>query len=234
MVMSSRLAACLIFWVMASSARLGRVLPLGWLWQRTRDVALCSSAFFRMTRGSATVPVMPPSLMISIWITLLPRLRNTTANTSCCRYSRCARRKWAISALLVTRMALLSDVLLRMPSSSAAAILMALTSPIPFTFLFTSSLTLKLVSFRRSFPTLSSNSCATCTAERSRVPALMRMASSSESLRVSAPLSSNFLRGWSSSAHCLIENLRIQKIITKSNYNFLTLYLSSPHIPHSL
>ena len=67
-VMSNNFAASFNFFVSSSSARLGCRLPEGWLWQRMMLTASSSMAFFKMIRGSATVPVIPPSLMISKWL----------------------------------------------------------------------------------------------------------------------------------------------------------------------
>ncbi len=117
-------------------ALLGRRLPEGWLWQRIRLTASSSSAFFRMIRGSATVPVIPPELTISKCMILLARFRKTTAKISCGRSLNLACRYLATDELLVTSgLSRFSVASRRRPSSRAAAILMALAIPIPLIFI---------------------------------------------------------------------------------------------------
>lgn len=52
--------------VNSSSARLGRMLPDGWLWQRTIPVAQTEMAFFSIKRISAAVSDIPPWLILCL------------------------------------------------------------------------------------------------------------------------------------------------------------------------
>ena len=54
----------------AISASLGATLPEGWLWHSIIAVALFSRAILKMRFGSADVPLMPPSLIFTSFITL--------------------------------------------------------------------------------------------------------------------------------------------------------------------
>ena len=203
-LISKNFAACFILLVSSSSARLGFKLPEGWLWQRIRLTAFFSSAFFRINLGSATVPVIPPWLTISKWVTLFAWFKNRTANSSFEWSFKMIWMKFATSRLSFNAcFPRMLPACLLLPSSRAAAIAMALASPMPLTLMmsFTESFP---SSFRLFFPN-KRISFARSTADFSLVPWCMRMASNSESLKAAAVLLSNFSLGLSSFAQFLIE-----------------------------
>ena len=197
MVMSSNIAASFSFCVKSSSARLGLKFPEGWLWHTIILTAFCCNAFFKMIRGSATVPVIPPSLTISKWLIRLALLRKRTANTSCRRSCKRTCKYRAISALQVTCfLSSGSEACLLLPSSNAALIKAALAFPIPFNPAISCGVS-RPYSWRFCLAN-SINSMPSSTAVFSRFPDCSKIPISSEVLSCSTPILSNFSRGRSS------------------------------------